>query len=134
MLYDDYASFNAKEDIHLTALTIEETNDELVLAKAVLKTAKALGLTQEELGQILGRDRTSIARGLNPSSKAGELALYLIRCYRSLFVVVGGEAENIKHWFTTMNHHTNGVPKEQVKNIQGLVHILEYLDAIRGKI
>ncbi|NRA88314.1 MAG: DUF2384 domain-containing protein [Rhizobiales bacterium] len=118
----------------MKALINEETSDELVLAKAVLKTAKALGLTQEELGQILGRDRTSIARGVDPASKSGELALYLIRCYRSLFVIVGGGAENIKHWFATKNRHTNGVPKEQVKNIQGLVHVLEYLDAIRGKI
>ncbi|WP_339864688.1 MbcA/ParS/Xre antitoxin family protein [Paremcibacter congregatus] len=118
----------------MTALALKEATDDVVLAKAVLKTAKALGLTQEELGQILGRDRTSIARGLNPSSKAGELALCLIRCYRALFVVAGGEAGAIKHWFSTQNHHTRGVPKEQAKTIQGLVHILEYLDAIRGKI
>ena len=134
MLYDEYTAFNVNESIFMTALIIEEISDELVLAKAVLKTAKSLGLTQEELGQILGRDRTSIARGVDPASKTGELALYLIRCYRSLFVVVGGGAENIKHWFSTMNHHTNGIPKEQVKDIQGLVHVLEYLDAIRGKI
>lgn len=118
----------------MTALTIDHPKEDMVLSKAVLKTAKALGLTQDELGQILGRDRTSIARGIDPDSKSGELALYLIRCYRALFAVVGGDAENIKHWFSTRNRHTNGIPREQVKRIQGLVHILEYLDAIRGKV
>lgn len=118
----------------MTALLLENPDDSQVLSKAVLSAAKALGLTQEELGQVLGRDRTSIAKGINPTSKAGELALYLIRCYRSLYVVVGGKTENIRHWFSTPNHHTNGVPKEQVKNIQGLMHVLEYLDAIRGKV
>lgn len=134
MLYDVYVAYFSTKEFFMTALLLEETSDDIVLAKAVLKTAKALGLTQEELGQIIGRDRTSIARGIDPKSKTGELALYLIRCYRSLFVVVGGSSENIKHWFNTMNHHLNGVPKEKVKDIWGLVQVLEYLDAIRGKI
>jgi len=34
----------------------------------------------------------------------------------------------------TPNKHLSGIPKELLKNIQGLVHVVEYLDAIRGKV
>jgi hypothetical protein len=33
----------------------------------------------------------------------------------------------------TDNLHTGGVPAEQVKTLQGLSRVLQYLDAIRGK-
>lgn len=104
-----------------------------VLSKALLNAGKALGLSQAALGQVIGKDRTSIGRGLDPDSKAGELALLLIRCYRGLFVLVGGEREAIRHWMRTENRHTGGVPAEQVKQVAGLIRVLEYLDALRGK-
>jgi len=40
----------------------------------------------------------------------------------------------MKHWMRTENLHTGGVPAEQVRTVQGLVGVLEYLDAIRGKL
>jgi hypothetical protein len=71
--------------------------------------------------------RSSDARGPRwpgrwiPASKSGELAALLIRCYRSLFVLTGGEPEAMSHWMTTFNLHTGGVPREQIKQVQGLV-------------
>ncbi|MGI9317455.1 MAG: MbcA/ParS/Xre antitoxin family protein [bacterium] len=106
----------------------------LILSKAVTRAAKAFGLTQSELGTILGRDRSSIARGIDPESKPGELALMLVRCYRALAVLVGQDAKSVKHWFTTSNLHTGGVPREQVQTVQGLVRVTEYLDAMRAKL
>ncbi|MGB5709137.1 MAG: MbcA/ParS/Xre antitoxin family protein [Arenicellales bacterium] len=105
-----------------------------VLSKAVGRAAKAFGLTQSELGKILGRDRSSIARGIDPDSKPGELALLLVRCYRALAVLMGQDAKSIKHWFSTPNHHTGGVPREQIQSVQGLVRVTEYLDAMRAKL
>ena len=105
------------------------------LTKAFLKAGKALGLTQDELGAVIGRDRTLFRRGgVDPSSKGGELALLLIRLYRSLYALVGGQDSDLKHWMHTENRHTGGVPAEQVKSVAGLIHVVEYLDAIRGKI
>lgn len=104
-----------------------------VLSKALLNAGRALGLSQAELGEIIGKDRTSISRGLDPSSKAGELALLLIRCYRSLFVLVGGRPEDMRHWMHTDNLDIGGVPAETVKSVQGLTRVLEYLDAMRGR-
>jgi len=104
-----------------------------VLAHAVLEAGKALGLRQDEIGQVIGRDRSSITRGVDPDTKSGELALLLVRCYRSLYVLVGGAGADMRHWMRTANHHTGGVPAEQVKSVQGLAGVVEYLDAMRGK-
>ncbi len=105
-----------------------------VLSKAVFNAGKALGLTQAEVASVIGRERSGLRRGLDPSSKAGELALLLIRCYRSLYVLVGGDNEAMRHWLHTGNRHLGGVPREHLNNIPGLIHVTEYLDAMRGKV
>ena len=105
-----------------------------VLAKALVNAGKALGLSRAELGEVVGKDRSSIARGLDPAGKSGELALLLIRCYRGLYVLVGGEEREMRHWMHTENRDTGGVPAEQVRTVQGLTRVLEYLDAMRGKV
>lgn len=103
-----------------------------VLTKALLNAGRTLGLSQDVLGEIVGRDRSSIARGLDPDSKAGELALLLIRCYRGLYSLVGGQPQDMRHWMHTPNRDIGGVPAEQVRSVAGLVRVVEYLDAMRG--
>lgn len=106
-----------------------------VLAEALINAGKYLGISQAGLGEIIGKDRTAISRGrIDPGSKAGELALLLIRCYRSLYVLVGGDRLQMQHWMRTENLHTGGIPAEQMKTVQGLTAVLEYLDAMRGKL
>jgi Protein of unknown function (DUF2384) len=106
-----------------------------VLTRALVKAGRELGLTQSELGSIVGRDRTALSRGaLEPDTKSGELALLLIRAYRALFVLVGGDPRQMKHWMHTHNHHVGGVPAEVVRSVPGLVRVVEYLDAIRGRV
>ena len=106
-----------------------------VLAEVFVNAGKQLGLTQSDLGAIIGKDRTAVSRGrIDPASKDGELALLFIRCYRALFVLVGDAQEHMRHWMHTENLHTGGVPAQQIKSVQGLVRVLEYLDGIRGKL
>jgi Protein of unknown function (DUF2384) len=113
-----------------TALSAAE-----VLTRALVKAGKELGLTQSELGSIVGRDRTALSRGaVAPDTKSGELALLLIRIYRALFVLVGGEPRQMKHWMHTHNHHVGGVPAELVRTVPGLMRVVEYLDAVRGRV
>lgn len=116
-----------------SAATVTPALDQ-TLTKATLRAGKALGLTQADVGAVIGRDRTSLRRGIDPDSKAGELAALLIRLYRSLYALVGGDADAMRHWMTTENHHTGGVPKDQILTVAGLVGVLEYVDAIRGKL
>jgi hypothetical protein len=105
-----------------------------VLTKALRNIGRALALSQEDIGAVIGRDRTSLARGVDPAGKSGELALLLVRCYRSLFVLVGGEVSAMRHWMYTPNRDTGGVPAEQIRSVQGLIRVVEYLDAMRGKV
>lgn len=104
-----------------------------LLSKALRNLGKEMALTLAEIGRVIGKDRSAISRGIDPSSKAGELSLLLIRCYRSIHVLVGGDTANIQHWMHTENLHTGGIPAEQVQTVSGLMRILEYLDAMRGK-
>lgn len=111
-----------------------DPDPKLILAKALVRAGKALGLSQAELGEVVGKDRSSIARGLDPGSKSGELALLFVRCYRSLYVLVGGNLGDMRHWMHGANLDLGGVPAEQVKSVQGLTRVVEYLDAMRGKL
>lgn len=119
----------------VNTLTAPQPDAGKTLTKALLNAGRALGLTQDDLGAVIGRDRTLFRRGgVDPASKAGELALILIRVYRGLYALVGGQDADLKHWMRTRNRHTGGIPAEQVKSVAGLVHVVEYLDAIRGKV
>lgn len=109
-------------------------NGALVLGEAVLNAGAHLGLSASQVGQVIGRDRSSISRsGVNPHSKSGELAMCLIRIYRSLFALVGGDAEHMRHFMRTENRGTGGVPQEQIHRVSGLIGVMQYLDAMRGR-
>lgn len=116
-----------------SSLRGNEPDESLVLGEAVLNAGAQLGLSATQVGQVIGRDRSSIARsGVNPQSKSGELALLLVRVYRSLFSIVGGQSVQMLHFMRTKNRGTQGVPGEQIYSVDGLVKVLEYLDAMRG--
>ncbi|THB73335.1 MAG: DUF2384 domain-containing protein [Gammaproteobacteria bacterium] len=117
--------------------TAPEANN--VLFKAFFNSLKQLGLDNNHAAKILGVDRTTITRIKNKGiikakSKSGEIALLAIRVYRSLYAMVGGDCEMMHHWMHTNNKHLNGIPAELICTIPGLVHVTEYLDAMRGKV
>jgi len=117
-----------------TAVADAGAEPNAVLGRALVKAGKAFGLTQADLGIVVGRDRTAISRQtLEPDSKSGELALLLIRAYRALYVLVGGDGRQMKHWMHTPNRHVGGVPAVLIRSVQGLNRVVEYLDAIRGR-
>lgn len=118
----------------MAALTHTEIDNSTVFSKALINASKELGLTQKDAGQVIGKDRTALGRGIDPDTKSGELALMLVRIYRSLYVLVGGGSSEMKHWMHTENRHVGGVPAQQIKNVQGLTRVVEYLDAMRGKV
>jgi len=118
-----------------TAVADASAQPHQVLGKALVKAGKELGLTQADLGVVVGRDRTAISRqSLEPTSKSGELALLFIRAYRALYVLVGGDPKQMKHWMHTANRHVGGVPADLIRSVQGLNRVVEYLDAIRGRV
>lgn len=121
----------------MSALIKERPSADAVLARPSWPREQ-LGLTQLELAGIVGVDRSAISRwktqGLRVDSKTGELALLLVRVYRALYALFGGQQEDMRHFLRTPNHHLAGEPLALMGQVQGLVHVLEYLDAIRGKV
>jgi len=120
----------------LAAPAAASLTDSQLLLQAVLRAADELELSRAALARLLGKDRSTLnrAKGIDPSSKTGELALLLIRLYRSLSVLVGNDRLQLRHWFHTANRHSGGVPAEQVQRTEGLVEIVQYLDAMRAPI
>lgn len=122
------------------AAQVEQRPDpETVLCKALFNAAEQLTLKQEELGKVIGINRSSVSRlktkgVLDPNSKPGELALLIIRAARALFALAGGDAAWIEHFMRSKNKLTGGVPAEQVQRVEGLMRVVNYLDAIRGKV
>ncbi|RCU51921.1 MULTISPECIES: MbcA/ParS/Xre antitoxin family protein [Corallincola] len=113
---------------------IPHASPEHVLAKAVKNAAKQLGLSQSELSEVIGKDRSAISRnGIHIESKPGQLAALLIRCYRSLYALMGGDTANMRHFMQTENKLTHGIPAQQIRDVQGLVRVTEFLDAMRGR-
>jgi hypothetical protein len=109
-----------------------------VLAKALVRVAAALELSQGELAEILGTSPASVSRTvagnreLDPAAAEGRHALLLVRVFRSLDTLVGGDREKARLWLRAGNRHLGAVPLALLASTQGLVHVAEYLDAIRG--
>lgn len=112
---------------------------ETVLATALLAAAERLGLRGRELAAVIGTSEATIsrlrfARGLDPKSKEGELALLFLRAYRSLDALVGGDDAKARLWLRAENGHLDGVPAERIRTVEGLVDVVQYLDAMRGRL
>ena len=110
-----------------------------VVAKAVLSAAERLGVRHRHLATVIGSSEASVSRlqhgrGLDPESKEGELALLFLRLYRSLDALVGGDDAKARLWLHTENDHTAGVPAERIRTVEGLVDVVQYLDAMRGRL
>ena len=110
-----------------------------VLATALLAAAERLGLRGRELAAVIGTSEATIsrlrfARRLDPKSKEGELALLLLRAYRSLDALVGGDDEKARLWLRAENVHLDGVPAERLRTVEGLVDVVQDLDAMRGQL
>lgn len=110
-----------------------------VLAKAVSRAAAQLGIPNVALGRILGLSQATVTRlhqgsyRLEPDSKPGELALLLVRLFRSLDSITGGQ-EAARAWLDGDNAGLNGRPRELILSPRGLVHVTDYLDAHRARV
>ena len=109
-----------------------------VLTKALLRAAGLLGLSSAALARVLGVSEASIsrlvtgARTIDRASKEGELALILVRVYRSLDALVGTDDAQRKAWMQGYNRALNGRPLELIERADGLVAVVSYLDAMRA--
>jgi hypothetical protein len=110
------------------------------LAKAVVRAADILGLSQTTLAEILGVSKATASRlvggqyRLDPARrKEWELALLFVRMFRSLDAVAG-HGEQARTWLRGPNLALGRTPLEEITTTEGLVRVVQYLDAVRGKI
>lgn len=109
-----------------------------VLATATLRAAGLLGLHGAALARVIGVSEATVSRlsrgerGLAPASKEGELALLLVRLYRSLDALVGNDEARRLAWMRSPNDALNGTPAALIQSAQGLVATVAYLDAMRA--
>lgn len=123
------------------AHSLKHSNEEkkLVLRKALLRMAERLTLSRRELSTILGLSEASLSRlydgkrFIEPTSKEGELAAMLLRLYRSLDALFGGNEKQCQLWLRNENEHLNATPVQLIQTIQGLIVTISYLDAMRGR-
>jgi transcriptional regulator with XRE-family HTH domain len=121
----------------MKTIPVATSDSAQVLTKASRRAAAELGISQRDLAAIIGVSPATVsrfARGgtLDPKSKEAELALQLLRVYRSLDALLGGDREKCRAWLWAHNAHLAGVPAELLSTVPGLVHVAEYLDALRG--
>lgn len=110
-----------------------------VLAKAFVRAADRLGFSQRQAAGVLGvseatMSRVAAGRPIEPSTKEGEIALLFVRAFRSLDALVGGRDADARAWMHADNRHLGGVPATLAGTITGLVDVVGYLDAVRGKL
>ena len=71
---------------------------------------------------------------LEPGAKSFELAVLLIRVFRSLDAIAGGDEAVAKNWLRNHNVALNAVPADKLTTITGLIDVLSYLDARRAPV
>lgn len=109
-----------------------------VLAKATVRASQLLGLSGAALARTVGLSEPTVSRILkgaktiDPASKEGELALLLVRVYRSLDALVGTDDGKRQLWMQSHHQVLGGKPIQLVQKAEGLVATLHYLDGMRA--
>jgi uncharacterized protein (DUF2384 family) len=110
-----------------------------VLSKAVTRAAERLAIPRAQLARILGLSAASVTRlhqggyRLDPQRKEWELAALFVRVFRSLDSLVGDEA-TARAWLRSENLALHDRPINLIENTEGLVRVVQYLDAARGRV
>ena len=64
-----------------------------------------------------------------------QLGAHLVRLYRSLSAMVGGDDEVARAWLQSANQAFGGrTPLESIRSVEGLVHACDYVDAHRARV
>lgn len=118
---------------HLAA----KPDSSLVLTKAVARAAQRLDISRALLAKILGVSPPTVTRlyngdyTLDERRKEWEFALLFVRVFRSLDSIAGNE-HTARQWLNSDNRGLNGRPVDLIRQTEGLVRVVHYLDASRG--
>jgi transcriptional regulator with XRE-family HTH domain len=120
---------------------LESAPDESsLITKATLRTAERLGIKNTALAKILGVSEPTISRmrqgkyQLDRGQKAFELAILLVRLYRSLDGIVAGDDNVAADWLRNKNTALDGIPLDLIQSVSGLTNVIAYIDSHRAVI
>lgn len=122
----------------MLATALQAPDPSMVLGKAATRAADELKLSNAALSRVIGLSEPTLsrvsagARGIDPNSKEGQLALLLVRLYRSLDPLVGSDPQKRVDWLRSHNKALNGTPVALIETPHGLVTTLAYLDGMRA--
>ena len=118
---------------------VQQANAEgVVLTKAAVRAADRLGLTARILSAVIGVSEATVSRLkrqdvlLERGTKPFELAVLLVRLFRSLDAIAGGDEGVSRAWMTAENTALGARPVDRITSVTGLVDVLAYLDARRA--
>lgn len=120
-----------------TSATLPANQSAAVLSKATARAAERLNISRSLLARILGVSSSTVTRlyagdyQLEPRRKEWEFALLFVRLFRSLDSIVG-EEDTARKWLHSENRALNARPIELIHHTEGLVRVVQYLDASRG--
>lgn len=109
-----------------------------ILTKATIRTADRLAIKNTVLAKTLGVSEPTISRmrrgsyKLERGQKAFELAILLVRLYRSLDGIVAGDDKVAADWLKNKNTALDGIPLDLIQSVSGLTNVIEYLDSRRA--
>jgi transcriptional regulator with XRE-family HTH domain len=119
-------------------ITLPRTDPSAVLSKAAVRAAERLGLTGRQLAQIIGVSEATVSRlrrgeaQLEEGSASFQLAALLVRAFRSLDAITGGDERVARAWLGAPNTALGARPVERMVTVQGLVDVTAYLDDRRA--
>ena len=120
-----------------TQVTTVVTQPAAVLSKAVTRAADRLNISRTLLAKVIGVSPSTITRlyageyQLDQKRKEWEFALLFVRAFRSLDSIVGEEG-TARKWLSSNNRGLNSRPIDLISSTEGLVRVVQYLDASRG--
>lgn len=120
--------------------TLQQPDPNRVLTQAVTNAAQLMGLNKATLAKILGISAASAGRmvagqyQLNQNSKEWDVALLLVRLFRSLDAIMAGDENALRSWLQSQNLGLNAKPIELISDAAGLVHTVDYVDSYRARV
>jgi hypothetical protein len=95
--------------------------DKDILTETSLRAAHFLGLDAAQVAQI--------SRETQLDSE--EVAILLVRTYKSLHSIMGGHEAEMRVWMSSENSHLKGMPEQLIMSAGGLNDVACYLEKFK---